>query len=176
MKIHDLTLTALLTAFLCVVAPWAVPAGPIPLSLATFGVYLVAAVGGLQRGTLAVLAYILLGAAGAPVFAGFAGGAQRLLGPTGGYLAGYVAAALCTGGFADRFPGRRWPLLLGMLLGTAALYALGTAWYMVQTESSLGSALLLCVLPFLPGDTVKIAAAGALALPLRLRLGRAAML
>ena len=170
MKIHTLTLTALFAALLCIISPWAVPVGPIPISLATFGIYLISAVGGWRSGTLAVIVYLLIGTVGAPVFAGFRGGAQTILGPTGGYLMGYIVCALCVGDASDRFDGRRPACLIGMIVGTILLYALGTIWYMSQTSSALEPALLLCVLPFLPGDAVKIAAACVLAPLLRRRL------
>lgn len=176
MKLHtktrDLTQTALFAALLCVTAPWSVPIGPIPLSLATFAVYLAAAVLGWKRGTLAVLVYLLLGAAGLPVFTGFAGGLHKLAGPTGGYLAGYLPCALLTGIFSERSRGAPFSAV-GMVLGTAVLYALGTAWFCVQSGSGVGHALAVCVLPFLPGDGAKIAAAAALAAFLRPVLDRA---
>jgi len=168
-RVRDMTMAAVFAAILCVLAPWTIPAGPVPLSLATFAVYLTAAVLGWKWGTAAVLVYLLLGAAGAPVFSGLEGGLQKLAGVTGGYLVGYIPCALLTGLFADRFRGRAAvPLTaLGMLLGTAVLYAVGTAWFQFSTGNGLAASLALCVLPFLPGDAVKVAAAAALAVPLR---------
>ena len=89
-RIQDMAIIALDAALLCVLAPLAIPAGPVPFTLATLAVYLCAAVTGMRRGTLSVLLYILIGAVGVPVFSGFAGGVQKLIGLTGGYLAGYV--------------------------------------------------------------------------------------
>jgi biotin transport system substrate-specific component len=172
MKTKDLTLTALFAALLCISAPWALPVGAVPLTLATFSVYLAAGALGWKRGLLAVLVYLLLGTAGLPVFSGFMGGAQKLAGVTGGFLVGYLPCALFAGLLPDRFPGRRWPYPTGMILGTAALYALGTAWFMFQTHSPAAAALLTCVVPFLPGDAVKIAAASLLAPVLRKYLRR----
>ena len=167
MNTKDMTLTAVLTAFLCVAGPLSVAVGPVPVSLATFAVYLAGTVLGAKRGTLVAALYIAMGAIGVPVFAGFTGGFQRLAGITGGYLVGYLPCAFLTGLSAEhqrkqesgtRSGGPWWRLLPGMLAGTVALYALGTAWFMWQSGQPLWQALGLCVLPFLPGDAIKIAA------------------
>jgi biotin transport system substrate-specific component len=167
MKGRDLTLTALLAAMLCAAAPWSVPVGPVPVSLATFAVYLAGASAGWKRGGLAALVYVLLGCAGLPVFSGFSGGIQKLFGVTGGFIMGYIPCALLSGLPADIFPGSRWAPPAGMALGTLALYAMGTAWFMLQTRSSLPAALLVCVVPFLAVDAGKIVLASLLAPRLR---------
>ena len=161
MKTRDITIVAVMAALLCVAGPLTVSIGPIPLSLATFVVYMAGAVLGAKRGTLAVAVYLLLGLVGLPVFSGFTGGLQKLIGVTGGYLVGYLPCALITGlAVIPDSPevGPCWRLPAFMALGTVVLYIIGTAWFMIQTKNSLGAALGLCVLPFLPGDAVKIAA------------------
>ncbi len=170
MKTKNIVVTGLLAAVICVLAPWSVPIGPVPLSLATFAVYITAAVSRRGQGALAVLCYILLGAVGLPVFAGFAGGAGRIAGVTGGYIVGYLPCALIIGALVGRFEDKKWAYPLSMLAGTAALYAFGTAWYMLQTQAALSAALAMCVLPFLPLDALKIAAASLAAYPVRRRL------
>ena len=170
MKTKDICLIGVLAALLCIGAPFTVPIGPIPISLASFVVYLAGALLGWKRGTLAVVVYLLLGAVGLPVFSGFQGGLQKLAGVTGGFLIGYIPCALITGAFADHAKDKKWMVPVGMVLGTAALYALGTIWFMVQTHNPLGAALGACVIPFLPGDAIKIAAATVLTLALRKRL------
>ena len=97
MKTRDITIVAVMAALLCVAGPLTVSIGPIPLSLATFVVYMAGAVLGAKRGTLAVAVYLLLGLVGLPVFSGFTGGLQKLIGVTGGYLVGYLPCALITG-------------------------------------------------------------------------------
>ncbi len=171
MKTRDMALTGVMAALLCIAGPLSVPVGPVPLSLASFAVYLAGAVLGWKRGTAAVALYLLIGIAGVPVFSGFTGGFQKLAGITGGYLIGYLFCALITGLGVDnsRFPKAR-PVLPGALLmaaGTVVLYAFGTAWFVFQSGKSLGAALGLCVLPFLPGDTAKIIAASLVASPVR---------
>ena len=164
-----MTLTAVMAALLCVAGPFTIAAGPVPLSLATFAVYLSGALLGWKHGTAAVAVYLLVGMAGVPVFSGFTGGIQKLAGVTGGYLVGYLFCALITGlgSGAPRQVCPVWILTACMVAGTAALYLLGTAWFMVQTGKALGAALALCVIPFLPGDAVKIVAAVLISRPVR---------
>lgn len=158
---------AAMAALLCVAAPWSIPIGPIPLSLATFVVYLIGVVLGGVDGMIVVGVYLLLGAVGVPVFTGFAGGVQKLLGVTGGYLVGYLPCVALVGFLSDRFPQKRLWQIVGMLGGTVLLYALGTAWFMLQSGRTLAESLGLCVLPFLLGDAAKIAVAVTIGVPLR---------
>lgn len=161
-----MTAIGIFAAFMCIAAPWTVPVGPIPITLATFAVYLASSVLGWKRGGTAVAIYLLLGFIGLPVFSGFAGGVQRLVGATGGYLMGYIPMAVMTGAFVDKFK-RAWAFPVGMILGTAVLYTFGTAWYCVLTGVELIPAIMGCVVPFLLGDGIKIAAAAALGVKLR---------
>ena len=160
MKVKDMTLTAVMAALICVAGPLTVAVGPVPLSLATFAVYLAGAILGKKRGTIAAGLYLVIGIIGVPVFSGFSGGFQKLAGVTGGYLVGYLPCAFLAGLGAERAEkeGRKWVLPAMTVLGTVILYIVGTAWFMIQTKNTLGAALGLCVLPFLPGDAVKIAA------------------
>ena len=170
LKTKEMTLVAVMAALICIAGPLTVPLGPIPLTLANFAVYLTAAVLGARLGPIAVGIYLLLGLVGLPVFSGFTGGLQKLLGPTGGYLLGDLPCAFIAGlGVApgETAPARRWRLPVCMLLGAAVLYFLGTCWFMIQSGSSLAVSMGLCVTPFLPMDAVKIAAACLLAWPLR---------
>lgn len=162
--------TAIMAAVICVFAPFSIPLGAVPLSLATFAVYLAASLLGKAKSCAAVAVYILIGLVGVPVFSGFMGGFAVLSGVTGGYIIGYLPCAFLTALFTERFGGRLWAMATGMALGTITLYTVGTAWFMVFTGSELIAALAACVLPFLIGDIIKIAAACALALPLRKKL------
>lgn len=163
-----ITFTALFAAILCIISPFTIPLGVIPISLATFGVYLSGAVLGFRRGCSAVLVYIALGTAGLPVFSGFSGGLAKLGGVTGGYIIGYILCAAAVGLITER---RRNSFIfypLSMLIGTALCYAFGTAWFIYLTHTNLYAALLTCVIPFLIGDAIKIAAASILSF----RLGK----
>lgn len=165
MNLRRNLLIALMAAVLCVLSPWAVPIGPVPVTLATFGLYLIIALLGIKGSAAAVGLYLVLGGVGVPVFAGFAGGFQQLVGLTGGYLWGYLPAALIGGLLAKH----RWrfALPLAFAAATVVIYTVGTLWYCLSTAASVESALLTCVLPFLPADGVKIAAASFLAPALR---------
>ena len=92
MRINRIVSIALMTAVICVISPFAIaiPVSPVPISLATFAIYLTVIILGWEDGTISVLVYVLLGFAGAPVFTGFTGGAGKVLGPTGGYIIGYI--------------------------------------------------------------------------------------
>ena len=169
MKIKDMTLTAVMAALICIAGPLVIPAGPIPLSLATFAIYLAGAILGKKWGTIAAGLYLLIGIIGVPVFSGFSGGFQKLAGVTGGYLIGYLPCAFFSGLGSEKAEKREksWILPIMMTAGTAVLYGIGTAWFMIQTGNAIGAALSLCVIPFLPGDAVKIAAAVVLTGPVR---------
>lgn len=161
MKIRDMCMSAVMAALLCLIGPLTVPAGPVPVSLAGFGICLAGGVLGPRRGGTAVLVYILLGMAGLPVFAGFAGGAAHLLGPTGGFIAGYLPCAVIAGS-GRWIDGWKWRLVPGMVAGTLVMYILGTAWFVVQTGMDAGAAIAACVAPFVVWDALKIAAASML--------------
>lgn len=138
------------------------PFSPVPVTGQTAAVLLVGALLGSRRGSLAVLVYIAQGAAGLPVFAGGAFGLSRVLGPTGGYLLGFVAAAFLVGLLAERGWDRR-PLTTAaaMALGNVVIYTVGALWLAVFV-GGLRQALAVGVVPFLPGDLLKIAVAAIL--------------
>ncbi|HCF83564.1 MAG TPA: biotin transporter BioY [Ruminococcaceae bacterium] len=168
-SVRNMVFIALFAAIICIMAPFSLSVGVIPISLGTFAIYLAGGFLGGKKGMAAVCVYILLGAVGLPVFTGFTGGFAKLLGVTGGYIIGYIPLALITGIFAEK---NKALLPLGMVLGTLACYTFGTAWFMISTGSELVPALLSCVVPFLIGDAIKIAAASAVCIPLRSRLSR----
>ena len=162
-------------AILCAVGPLAIPIGPVPVAFANLIIYLSLYLLGWKRGVASCLAYLLLGLAGLPVFSAFGSGASRLLGPTGGYLVGYLPMAV-VGGLTLDHTDRRWLQGLGLAAGTAVLYAMGTAWYCWQGGVDPGPALGACVLPFLPFDLLKILAALTVGPVLRRRLRQARQL
>lgn len=160
---HDLALTLSGSWLVALLSQIAIPLQPVPITGQTFGVLLVGAALGWRRGALALLLYVLQGVAGLPVFAGGASGVARLLGPTGGYLIGFVFAAALTGWLSERGWDRRFlSTLLAMALGNLVIYAFGLPWlaHIVGWERAITAGLL----PFIPGDVLK-AALAALALP-----------
>ena len=160
-------------AALAVLAQIQIPLQPVPVTGQTFGVLLIGALLGSRRGALSMLSYLALGAAGLPVFAGLAGGSAHFVGPTAGYLLGFVLAAWLVGWLAERGWDRRiHTTALAMLMGTVVIYLPGIAW--LSTFVGWGQVLPLGLYPFLLGDALKLALA-ALALPWGWRLiGRAA--
>lgn len=138
------------------------PFSPVPITGQTMAVLLVGALLGSRRGALAVLAYIAQGLAGLPVFAGGAAGLTRLFGPTGGYLVGFVAAAFLVGWLAERGWDRRFgTTLAAMTLGNLVIYGVGAVWLAVFV-GGVSRAWSLGVVPFLPGDAIKIVLAAVL--------------
>jgi len=151
-----MAVVAMMAAVLCVLAPFSIPIGPIPISLATFGLYLVVIILGRKNATIVCLMYLLIGFVGLPVFSGFSGGLVKVFGPTGGYLWGYLLLTTIAGWFVDKFPGKRGMCALGLMLGTAACYVVGTIWLEVQMRFDFWTALMAGVVPFLVGDLIKI--------------------
>lgn len=178
-KSSQMVEVALMSAVLCVISPFTipVPASPVPMSLALFGVYLAAMLSGAKKGAVSVLVYLLLGLVGLPVFSGFSGGIGILLGPTGGYLLGYVLCALVIGWMKKRkkfktsWTGRRQMVWSGICLavGTVVCYAFGTVWFLLFMKGTytFSQALLVCVVPYLAVDALKILAATAVVMPVQ---------
>ena len=177
---HDLVLCALCAAVTCILAPISIPlAGEVPISLCTFAVLLSGILLGGKLGALSQTIYVLLGSVGVPVFAGWTGGIGITLGVTGGYIIGYIFMALVTGLIYYRF-GRNSSglskyitMLISMILATVVLYVFGTAWFIAQTHMTLAASMAACVIPFLPGDLIKIVAVMLVAPPIETALKRA---
>ncbi len=171
MKTIDMVYVAMF-AVLMAICSWISIPMTIPFTLQTFGVFLAVGVLGGKRGSLAVFIFILLGAIGIPVFAGFSGGVGVLLGSTGGYIIGFIFSALLMWLIETLFGRKLWVLGISMVLGLIVCYAFGTAWFMVVYSQSSGAiglvtALGWCVFPYIIPDIVKIALA--LVLTKRLR-------
>ena len=163
---YDLGLVLLGSLFIAASAQVALPLpfSPVPVTGQTFAVLVVGAALGRVRGVAAVAAYLAEGASGLPVFAGGAAGPAVLLGPTGGYLLGFLPGAWLCGALAERGWDRRvGGTIAAMLLGNVAIFAFGLPWLARVVGAS--NALTLGFWPFLPGDVVKIGLAAA-ALPL----------
>lgn len=148
-------------AALMAACSWLMIPGPVPFTLQTLGVFTTLGILGGKRGTLAVVTYILLGAVGVPVFAGFSGGIGIMLGSTGGYIVGFLATALVMWLAEGLFGSSRLALGLSMVAGLTACYAVGTVWFMAvytRTTGPIGLTAVLswCVIPFIVPDLIKI--------------------
>ena len=132
---------------------------PVPISLGSFGVILIALLYGRKLGTATVLSYVVAGSLGAPVFAGFKAGS--LFSPTGGYILGYIAAALILGFLSDKGIAKSYvKTFLSLLLASAVILVLGALVLILFVPSK--NVFMIGVLPFLPGDMLKVVAAALL--------------
>ncbi len=175
-KTYDMAYIAVFTVLIAICSWISIPAA-IPFTLQTFAVFLSVAVLGGKRGTAAVLVYVLLGAAGVPVFAGFTGGLGVILNTTGGYIIGFILSALIMWLMESILGKKLWVQVLSMVLGIAACYAAGTAWFMfvyMRETGPVGLTTVLgwCVIPFIIPDAVKIALALTLSNTLRRPLSK----
>lgn len=158
LNVKTITFIGLMTALICILGPLSIPIpfSPVPISMTNLAIYFTIYVIGMKYGTISCLIYLLLGFVGVPVFSAFTGGPAKLLGPTGGYLFGFIFMALICGFFIDKWPSRLYLHLIGMVLGTAVCYLFGTLWLAYQAGMSFQAALMVGVIPFLPGDLGKI--------------------
>ncbi len=158
-------LAIVFSLFIAASAQFAIHIGPVPITGQTFAVLLTGALLGSRLGAAAVIAYLIEGAVGLPFFAGGGAGIVRFLGPTGGYLVAFPAAAFITGAFAEHGWDKRYlTAVAAMAIGSLVIFLGGWAWYAVLTNTPPIAAFKLAVLPFLLGDVIKIAL-GAAVLP-----------
>jgi len=160
MSAKDLTLAALGAVIITISSYLTIPS-TIPFTMQTFGVFCVLLVLGGKRGTLSVLIYIIMGMVGLPVFSGFKGGLVNLVGPTGGYIIGFLATGivyLILEKFANKKDINK---VIVLTIGLILCYLLGTIWFVVVATSRGGSytmisALTLCVVPYIIPDLLKM--------------------
>ena len=162
-KVLDLVYIAIGAALIAICSWISIPTA-VPFTLQTFAVFFVLLALGGERGTLATLVYVLLGAVGVPVFAGFSGGIGVLLGNTGGYIIGFLFTGLIYILFTKFFKKNIVMKVVALVLGLAVCYAFGTAWFMHVYMKSSGEVGLLtvlgwCVFPFIIPDLLKLALA-----------------
>ena len=154
-NVYKLAQMAVMTAVICVLAPLSIPIGPVPISFTNLAILLALYILGTKMGTLSFLCYLVLGMVGLPVFSGFTGGLGKLLGPTGGYLIGFIPLAIISGLSLEKLRSKA-AQFVGLVAGVAVCYAFGTAWFCFEAGVGLQKALSLCVIPFIPGDIAKI--------------------
>jgi len=158
-QLHMTIYASLLAALTAVGAYLSIPIGPVPIVLQNLFVMLTGILLGPRWGVASVSVYLLAGVCGLPVFAGGTGGIGRLVGPTGGYLLGFVPAVFIIGWLSEKGQHRVIFDIAAMICGAAVVYACGLAWLLtVLPDMGLAKALTVGMLPFLPGDALKIAA------------------
>jgi biotin transport system substrate-specific component len=168
LSLRGMAYSAMFGAITAIGAYIVIPLPLVPITLQTFFVSLAAALLGGALGALSQVVYVLIGVLGLPVFAGGKGGFGVLMGPTGGYLAGFIVGAYIIGKLIEmkRNPGVVW-MASAMMIGHIALYALGVGQLMFVAKLSLGKALTIGVIPTLPGGVIKILAAAFVAAKLK---------
>lgn len=170
-SVQKIAIIALMTAVLCILAPISIPVfiSPVPVSLGVLAVYLTAYVLSPLDATISVIIFILLGTFGLPVFSGYSGGLSKLVGPTGGYIIGFLFTVYISSIFIHMKKGIIFDVI-GMITGLALCYILGTIWFSYQQGKGFIASLLLCVVPFLIGDAIKIIVAVILGTQINKRL------
>lgn len=162
-KTLDLVYAAIGVALITVCSWINIPMA-VPFTLQTFAVFAVLLILGGERGTIATLIYVLMGALGIPVFAGFSGGLGILLGSTGGYIIGFIFMGLIYIAVTRFFGKKLFTEVGALLLGLVVCYSFGTAWFMYVYMRDTGAVGLLtvlswCVFPFIIPDLAKMAIA-----------------
>ena len=166
LSIREITQMAIFTAIIAVCAQIAIPLpGGVPMTLQTWAVSLAGIVLGAKNGSLAVLVYVLLGIAGVPVFANFAGGLGIVAGPTGGFILTFPLMALIAG-IGNRKKSLVW-LFMALVAGTVINFAAGMFYFSFVTSVSLQAAFTTAVLPFIPSAILRIALLPAVAKSVR---------
>lgn len=175
---YQIALMGIMAAVMCILGPLSIPIpfSPVPISFTNLAIYFTVFILGWKRGTISYLIYLLIGLIGLPVFSGFAGGPGKLLGPTGGYLIGFIFMTIIAGLFIEKCNGNLYLYVIGLILATGIAYALGTVWLSYQAHLTFLQALMAGVIPYLIGDGVKIAIAVIIGPILRKRLIRANLL
>ena len=166
-QLRMMVFASLLAALMTAGAYISVPIGPVPIVLQNMFVFLAGLLLGSRWGLASVGVYLLAGACGLPVFAGGLGGIGRIIGPTGGYLIGYLPAVFIIGYISEKGENRFSFDLIAMILGTFILYACGVTWLKTVTGMSWSKTLTVGMYPFLIGDALKIVAAAAIAKAIR---------
>ncbi len=155
-KTKAMIFCALFAGITAVFSQIGIPIPPVPINLGTLAFFLAGGILGPVMGTASQVIWVMLGVIGLPVFAGFRGGPAVLVGPTGGYIVGYILGAFLVGVIAVKFGRNYFSLAVANILGLLLCYIFGTAWYIVLTGVPLGAAVAACVIPFLIGDVAKI--------------------
>ncbi len=166
--INYMTTSAILIAIVCVLGGISIPIGPVSITLATLGVYLVGCLVKPKYALTIIACYIVLGALGLPVFSNWTGGIAKLIGPTGGYILGYLICVLVQSIIITKFKNKLWVYFIATIIGTIFIYLFGTLYFMVSTNNfNVGPVLMITMVPFLPLDTIKIIVAPLVSFKLR---------
>lgn len=176
LSIQQIAEIGVMTAVICVLAPFSIPLpfSPVPISLTMLAIYFSCYALGMTKAAIAYLVYLLLGLVGVPVFSGFTAGPGKLFGPTGGYLIAFLATAIISGFFIDKF--EKWYFdVVGMVLGITVAYVVGSIWLSMQAGMTISAAFMAGCIPFIPADIAKIVLAALVGPQLRKALKKAGL-
>lgn len=162
-KVREMVTIALLAAVLCIMAPLSLPIGPVPVSLTNLALYFFVIIVGTRRTSIAFIIYCLLGMAGLPVFSGFSGGLGKLVGPTGGYIIGFLPMVIVMGLYIEKHRRNYVMNIIVMEASTWIPYLLGTAWLAFSAGMTFSEALAAGVIPFIVEDLIKMVLAALVA-------------
>lgn len=159
-KTKDITYMAIFIAIISICSWISIPM-VIPFTLQTFAVFITVGILGTRRSFIAIFIYILIGALGVPIFSNFNSGVSAIIGPTGGYLVGFLIISLVSGKLLEILPSKNIYQILSMVVGLVFCYAFGTLWFVYAytdsgTSMNIYKALSLCVIPFIIPDLIKI--------------------
>lgn len=161
-----------LGAVIMAICSWITIPGPVPFTMQTFAVFALLLIYDGGPALISISLYLLLGAVGVPVFAGFTGGVAHLLGPTGGYLVGFLILAAVYQ-VLSHISSKKWFKIVSLIIGLVCCYAFGTWWYVLMycggSVDELGTVLMTCVIPFVLPDAVKMTLAVLLSKRVRLQ-------
>ena len=144
-----------MAGLMAVVAPLSVPVGPVPFTLGVLAVCFAAGMLPPAQAVASLTVYILLGAVGLPVFSGYRGGPQMLVGPTGGFIAGYFILVLAVSFACSRTRRLPWQMLAS-IAGLLLFYLVGTVWYSFISGANIVAGFMACVAPFIVADLLKV--------------------
>ena len=169
--VKNMCYVGLFTAVIAIMAQISIPMPlGVPMTMQTFAITLAAIILGAKLSTISSLIYILLGAIGLPVLAGFSGGISKFVGPTGGFLISFPIMAFIIGYAVDHRSAFKGAFVVGLIAGTVVNYIVGIAMFCILTQSSVAVGFTACVLPFIPTAIIKAILAALIGFPIRKRL------
>jgi hypothetical protein len=166
----NLSLMALMSALLCLLAPISIPIGPVPITLSIFIIYIISYILDANSALISVFIYLLMGIVGLPVFAGYKSGLGVILGPSGGYLISYLVVVYISSYYNNKYYYNKILQLLFMFITLILCYVCGTIWFSIFKKMTFIESLFICVFPFIITDVIKIIAACMLGNEIRKRL------
>ena len=167
----DICSIALFTAVIVIMAQISIPMPMgVPMTMQTFAITLAAVVLGAKLSTYSTLIYLLLGAVGVPVLAGFSGGLDKFVGPTGGFLISFPLMAFIIGFGVEHRKAFKGAYVVALVVGTVANYVVGVVMFCILTKSPVMTGITACVVPFIPTAILKAILASVLGFEIRKRL------